>query len=98
MNPDVSIQNSNIKQFPPITRQMALEIANQSCNANLAEFDCRSRKSERCCIYGVNPDEPCWYVYVPWNDELTALRSSRVIVISRVTGAILYDGSVGDEG
>lgn len=41
-----------------------------------------------------------WYVYVPWCDGLdgSALRSSRVVVVSKVGGRILYDGSANDEG
>jgi D-alanyl-D-alanine carboxypeptidase len=37
---------------------------------------------------------------VPWNDEKdeNVIRSSRVIVIDRQTGKILYDGPAGDEG
>jgi hypothetical protein len=44
--------------------------------------------------------EPCWYVFAPWGDSLdgTILRSSRVIVVSKVTGAVLYDGPANDEG
>jgi hypothetical protein len=37
-------------------------------------------------MYHTFPDEPCWYVYASWDDNLIILRSSRVIVISRMTG------------
>lgn len=94
----MSLQDANIKQFPLITNQKAMEIAAQKCMSNPAEFKCYGKKPERCRIYGLNPADPCWYVYAPWSDEQTVLRSSRVIVISRMTGEILYDGSAGDEG
>ena len=84
--------------FPPITRKMALEITQRACNVQDREFKCHTNKPERFHPYNVNLDEPCWYVYAPWDDEILALRSSRVVVISRVTGAILYDGDAGDEG
>ena len=47
-----------------------------------------------------NVTGPAWYVIVPWNDGLDGrcLRSSRVIVIAKVGGAVLYDGSGNDEG
>jgi hypothetical protein len=50
-------------------------------------------------IYMTSKD-PCWYISAPWGDVLdgTVLRSSRVIVVSKVTGAVLYDGSANDEG
>lgn len=39
-------------------------------------------------------------LYVPWNDGTDGkmLQSSRIIVVSRVSGRILYDGSASDEG
>lgn len=94
----MSLQDTNINQFPPITKQMALEIAKQACKANTEEFSCHTKKPESCCNYVTYPDQPCWYVYVPWGDGLLALRSSRVMVISRLTGKVLYDGSAEDEG
>lgn len=46
------------------------------------------------------PSEPCWYVRAPWNDGFDGLmiRSSRLIVVSKRTGRVLYDGSAFDEG
>jgi len=60
---------------------------------------CHSRKPAQFNIYANFP-EPCWWVQVPWNDEKdeNVIRSSRVIVIDRQTGKILYDGPAGDEG
>lgn len=41
-----------------------------------------------------------WFVSCPWYDGFDegVLRSSRVIVVSRKTHEILFDGSVQDEG
>ncbi len=52
-------------------------------------------------IYTANRlDEPCWYVIAPWGDGMdgSRLRSSRIVIISRKTGRMLYDGSANDEG
>jgi hypothetical protein len=89
---------ATVIHFPPITKQKALEIAAQVCKDPQWDFDCYSKRPERCALYGTIPDEPCWYVYAPWGDNRLALRSSRVIVISRLTGKIILDGSAGDEG
>jgi hypothetical protein len=44
------------------------------------------------------PDAPAWWVRAPWCDRQTGLRSSRVIVIAKADGRVLYDGSANDEG
>jgi len=46
------------------------------------------------------PTEPSWFVYAPWRDESDGfmLRSSRIIIISKESGKVLYDGSAEDEG
>jgi hypothetical protein len=90
-------QINNIKSFPPITKQRALEIAARALNRG-GQFECYSQKPDSCRLYSINTDQPCWYIYPQHNDLQPALRSSRVIVISRLTGEILYDGSAGDEG
>lgn len=87
--------------FPPVTRSMALDIATQALvrSVESESLICHGRKPARFSIYASLP-EPCWWVQVPWNDESgpPVLRSSRVIVIGRQTGKILYDGPAGDEG
>ncbi len=87
--------------FPPVTRQMALDIASRALAQPVASepLVCHGRKPANFNIYG-DLLEPCWWVQVPWNDEKTivAIRSSRVIVVGRQTGKIYYDGSAGDEG
>ena len=85
--------------LPPVSQREALAIA------------CRPTAPLRsqCTICDSRPDnlnlynrftEPCWYVFVPWGDGLdgSMLRSNRIVLISKATGRILYDGSAGDEG
>ena len=85
--------------LPPVSRRDALRVA------------CRPTAPlpSQCTIYGRPPSslnlygtftEPCWYVYVPWGDGLdgSMLRSSRIVLISKATGRVLYDGSANDEG
>lgn len=91
-------QHSSVSPFPPITKQKALEIAAQVCKADRKEFHCYNKKPENCTIYATLPAEPCWYVFTAWDDASHVLRSSRVIVISRMTGKVFYDGSASDEG
>ena len=88
----------DIRPFPPITKQKALGIAMQVCKGDRKEFHCYSKKPENFTIYAIIPDEPCWYVCTSWDDNPPILRSSRLIVISRLTGQVFYDGSAGDEG
>lgn len=87
--------------FQPISRSRVLEIAAQALARppNADELVCHSEKPATCRIYG-KPPEPCWYVYVPWDDEseVHALRSRRVILVGKWTGDIHYDGPAGDEG
>lgn len=46
------------------------------------------------------PTEPSWRIYAPRGDGLDGkmLRSSRIILISKESGRVLYDGSANDEG
>ncbi len=96
------LRQLKVHLFPPITQGMALAIAQQTLAQHpvaSAPLICHGRKPENCNIYR-EISEPCWYIYAPWNDEKdgNTLRSSRVIVIGRETGTILYDGSASDEG
>jgi hypothetical protein len=101
--PDMSTQDADIKQFPPITKQKALGIAARSFANHSRQFKCYSKMPESCRIYVTYPEQPCWYVYVPSCCSPSGggphiLGSNRVIVISRLTGEILYDGSANDDG
>ena len=85
---------------PPISRIKAVRIAHKACTPSINDFTVYSEKPENCNIFNFPTDAPCWFVYGPWNDgaDGTMLRSSRVIVISRQTGEVLYNGSANDEG
>ena len=84
----------------PVSEERAVKIAMAVyCNSSKpAERSFRIRKKPPNIYF--QPKEPCWHVFAPWGDGLdgTVLRSSRVIVVSKVTGAVLYDGSANDEG
>jgi hypothetical protein len=51
-------------------------------------------------LYLLEEVGPVWYVVVPWGDGLDGwcLRSSRVVVVTKIGGRIVYDGSGHDEG
>lgn len=94
-------EHLKVHLFPPVTQRMALDIATQALGQSLVSepMICHGRKPARFSIYA-NLLEPCWWVQAPWGDgkDGIAIRSSRVIVIGRQTGKILYDGPAGDEG
>jgi hypothetical protein len=94
-------EHLKVHLFPPVTRRMALDIATLALAQSVASepLICHGRKPERFRIYA-NPPEPCWWVQAPWADgkDGCMIRSSRVIVIGRKSGAVHYDGSAGDEG
>jgi hypothetical protein len=48
-------------------------------------------------VYGLREAlEDCWVVYLPQRG--LALRSSEVVVVSKLSGAVIYHGSAHDEG
>ena len=90
------------RMFSPVSRSEALRIVAGALadHARSAPLICHGAKPDDCRIYNT-PSEPCWYIYVPWNDDnngMVVLRSSRVILVGKLTGMIHYDGSAGDEG
>lgn len=86
--------------IPSLGKRKALRIARQHCMPALDEFRHHDDVNGRApCIYA-KPTEPCWIVHAPWMDGLDGkcFRSSRIIMISKRTGKVLYDGSANDEG
>jgi len=79
--------------------QIAIKEVSKSLQPDPSGFKVYSKKPERLQLYNVT-SEPCWFVYAPRNDGHNGimLRSSRVILISKKTGRVLYDGSANDEG
>lgn len=86
--------------FFPIDRERAIKIAAKA----VLIPDTRAFKASEAIPGKINiynmPNEPCWYVVAPWGDGMdgSMLRSSRIVIISRKTGRVLYDGSANDEG
>jgi hypothetical protein len=85
--------------FPPVSRRKAFEIALLQYIPARQAFRVCGSKPANVNIYGL-PEEPCWFVYGPWNEgkDGMMLRSSRIILVSKVSGQVLYDGPAGDEG
>ncbi|MDP2828031.1 MAG: hypothetical protein Q8O37_05440 [Sulfuricellaceae bacterium] len=95
------LQQMLARMFSPISRSEALRIASHALENNVRDVAliCHGTKPDNCRIYDAQ-SEPCWYIYVPWNDDngMAVLRSSRVILVGKLTGTIHYDGSAGNEG
>jgi len=86
--------------FSPISRSEALQIAFHALvNRTSVPLVYYATQPSTCRIYHTQ-SEPCWYIYVPWHDDndVIAIRSSRVMLVGKLTGASHYDGSAGDEG
>ena len=83
-----------------VSRQMAIEIARKDLTykPGPADFKIYDKRPDNCHVYGVPDDDLCWFIYAPWGDGLAMLRSSRVVVVSKKTGKVLYSGSAQDEG
>ena len=83
-----------------ISRKRALQIAREQCQ--IGDLDVKIRGDVAggdLNLYQV-PDEPFWLLTLGWGDgkDGSMLRSSRLILISKRTGDVLYDGSAQDEG
>ena len=79
-----------------ISEGQAVEIAIAACRTKLIPGDFRVCEERPVGLYLPSSEEPCWYVYVPWGDNLGMVGGSHVIAISKSTGEILFDGSVGE--
>lgn len=90
---------SRAKPAKPITKARAKQIAVRVCTPSRKTFACYDALPPGCNIYSV-PQEPCWFIRCPWGDGLRGkiLRDSRLVIISRRTGRVLYHGSACDEG
>lgn len=80
---------------------MAIEIAAKACAPNIQRFSCQDTMHKNCRIYiRKEITDPCWFILAPWGDENEGLylRSGRLIIISKITGEILYNGTANDEG
>lgn len=88
-----------MRLVPPIGRKAAVRIAAEQCRPEASGLKCCSGLPPNVHVY-TDPAEPCWCIHVPWGDgkDGTMLRSSRIILVSKQTGEILYDGSANNEG
>lgn len=92
-----SILPANVEKFPAVKEWQAQFIVARNCGVPLGDYPCFSKKPSNFNLY-LNTKDPCWYVVVPWPEQNSIIRSSRVVVISRLTAEVLYDGAAGDEG
>jgi hypothetical protein len=82
-----------------VTRTRAVQIAVKVCTPDRRQFECFDAKPEGCRIFNA-PAGPCGYILCPWGDGLDGrtTRSRRLVILSRRTGRVLYNGSAHDEG
>jgi len=85
--------------FPPVSRRKAIEIARKQNTPPPGSFRIYGQRPKNVNIYNL-PEEPCWFVFAPWGDgkDGIMLRSSHVILVSKVSGRVLYNGKANDEG
>ena len=82
----------------PVGKKKAIKIAMKSRVPDVTQFHAFESPPKNMNLYHA-PQEPCWYVIAPWGVGFDgALRSSRIIIVSKKTGRVLYDGSANDEG
>lgn len=87
--------------FEKLSRKRALRIAGRQVHSGQEkDFSVYDYLPGNTHIYMPTIDKPCWFVLCPWGDgqDSTMLRSSRLMVITRWGGKVIYDGSAGDEG
>jgi hypothetical protein len=85
-------------KFPNITLDAAIQIARQRVAENSkAEILHKLPQNLYLDNFSRQILEQSWKLSVTGN-ESSLLRSSRLICVSKNTGAILYDGSLNDEG
>lgn len=80
--------------FPPVGRKTALKIAKKRLCRDENMVSIHSRRPSNVNPYEL-PDEPGWFVLAATG---LMLRNSHLIVVSKITGRVIYDGSANDEG
>lgn len=93
------LKRLRIQFFPPISKKAAIDIVRQVINQHSKIYQISSHRMGNINVYNP-PQKPCWYIFCSWGDDKDGviLRSSRLILVSKITGEILYDGSANDEG
>ena len=85
--------------FPPVSRKRAIEIARQACAESAPILQIYHSRPSNVNAYDL-PSEDCWYVITSANSDpwVNKLCSSRLLMVSKRSGQVLFDGSAGDEG
>ncbi|MGD9874873.1 MAG: hypothetical protein AB7T27_11495 [Kiritimatiellia bacterium] len=86
--------------WSPVSRKKAAAIVCEQCGVGAEDIQISGRKPDKVAMYGLSMIDPCWFVHVPWMDGRSRymLCPSRIVLVSKITGKILYDGSARDEG
>jgi hypothetical protein len=79
-----------------VTRSQARRIARDASPLPLEKFHVYDSPQPGWKLYNNWGDEPCWYVTMP--SENFALQSTRVAILSRMSGKVLAICSANDEG
>jgi len=94
------LEKLRLRFFPPVGRKRAVGIAWKAAASDTPEaYSVHRKRPANINVYNL-PAEPSWFIFMPWGDgkDETMLRSSRLILVSKTTGDILFDGSANDEG
>jgi len=93
------IESVKSMAIPHIGKRKAMKIAKKAIKADTSSFNICDTKPANINVYNLLK-EPCWFIFVPWNDGKDGMmhRSSHLLLISKLTGRVLFDGSAGDEG
>ena len=73
------------------TAAAAVRIAKEHLFRNIVFEVCDSRTAKACAYC----TEPCWLVF-PHAEKVSSVGGSRVIAISKKTGQVIFDGTVGE--
>jgi hypothetical protein len=83
-----------------ISRRKAKQIARSVCSPSLGTMIVHGEKPDGWQLYGIPDNEPCWFIQVLWDHGVggSLIQSSWVVVISRLSGNVIYSGTAQDEG
>lgn len=82
-----------------ITKDQAISIAEEALNnKNYNVIGIEDKLPANATIYFNGPDVPYWYIMFLRNSDCSVLESTYLIIISKLTGNVVFSGSMGDEG
>ena len=84
----------------PVSRRKALKIAAKALMPDPNDFEIHEKIPDNMNVYmKQNQNEPCWYIVLPRGAAGTGmLMNSHLVIISKHTAQIIYNGSANDEG